>query len=680
MYIKQLITKNFRNFKEGKFEFNEGINAIIGHNNAGKSNLIDSIGLVLGGDVHRRLKIDDFSKSITLDELKEHAPSIEISLLFQESENENEVDLDIVSTWLVKIQHPYEALLTYKYYLPEKYHEKYKEIMKDVEDIQEAWYTIDTEFLRLFVYKIIGGNPSLMDSASSDSLKKFSFQYLDAIRDVERDMISGKNRLLKNVLDFFIDYNIKNDAALSDDDRYKKLRELRKNFLTESGKVAQMVQNRLESGKEEILSYARDIGASFNKAYPNFNSIVDEEDFIEILNLIVEYPDGMRIPATRNGLGYNNLIFMSLLLSKMQIDADGDYLGSNAKLFPVLAIEEPEAHLHPSMQRQFLAFMRENYKKGKVRQVFLSTHSTHLASALKLDEMLCLNQVEKEVQGISIGSIFTGDDESKAYVQRFFDATKTDMLFSDKVLFVEGLAEQLLVSVLAEYTEFSLEKKHVSVINVNGKYFKHFLKLFDCTKEATLKRKVACITDIDPSRKDKTGNGKYLKCYPFELNVDPDKFDYKINDSMNSYREGNHANIASYSSDATYGKTLEYEIAYYNPTNELILVDGISNYEELKDLMTMYSEGKTIDEMLNRLSSSKENKRISESISTSSWSDDEKAKAIISSRYLNSVGKGENALELMIKLKENMDKKGKDGYIEFTVPPYIVNAIKWVCS
>ena len=54
------------------------------------------------------------------------------------------------------------------------------------------------------------------------------------------------------------------------------------------------------------------------------------------LRLIVEYETGIKIPATHNGLGYNNLIFMSLLLAKMQVNSNGDYLGSNAKVFSIL--------------------------------------------------------------------------------------------------------------------------------------------------------------------------------------------------------------------------------------------------------------------------------------------------------------------------------------------------------
>ncbi len=78
------------------------------------------------------------------------------------------------------------------------------------------------------------------------------------------------------------------------------------------------------------------------------------------------------------------------------------------------------------------------------------------------------------------------NNKSKKYVQRFLDATKSDMLFAQKVLFVEGIAEQLLLSIFANYMGKSLENHHVAVINVAGRYFAHFLYLFDSLKENTI--------------------------------------------------------------------------------------------------------------------------------------------------------------------------------------------------
>ena len=91
------------------------------------------------------------------------------------------------------------------------------------------------------------------------------------------------------------------------------------------------------------------------------------------LRLTLEDKTGIKLPPANNGLGYNNLIYIALLLARMQKDAMGEYYGSNAKLFSVLAIEEPEAHLHPSLQYRFLKFLNDNMKSN-VRQIFISTH------------------------------------------------------------------------------------------------------------------------------------------------------------------------------------------------------------------------------------------------------------------------------------------------------------------
>jgi putative ATP-dependent endonuclease of OLD family len=204
----------------------------------------------------------------------------------------------------------------------------------------------------------------------------------------------------------------------------------------------------MTEGKQQILSYAKEVGASFDKSIPNFDGSISDIELYSALKLIVEYETGVKIPVSNNGLGYNNLIYISLLLSKMQVDSDGKYLGSNAKVFPILSIEEPEAHLHPSMQHQFLKFLRKNRSQNKVRQIFITTHSTHITSSISLDEMICLYKDKDKTCVGYPGKVFGSNEKSKKYVQRFLDATKSDMLFSEKVILVEGIAEQLLLSYL----------------------------------------------------------------------------------------------------------------------------------------------------------------------------------------------------------------------------------------
>ena len=59
--------------------------------------------------------------------------------------------------------------------------------------------------------------------------------------------------------------------------------------------------------------------------------------------------------------------------------------------------------------------------------------------------------------------------------------------------------------------------------------------------------------------------------------------------------------------------------------------------------------------------------------------DEEKRKALLASRYLNSVSKGSNALELNVALMANLEEPAADRK-EFHVPQYIVDALTWLLS
>jgi predicted ATP-dependent endonuclease of OLD family len=681
MYISNIEIKNYKNFRSNIIEFNDGINVIIGHNNAGKSNLLKAMALIFDPSTKKNLTIDDFNKTIPLEELKLQPPIVNISITLTQEDKEDLMgdDLVVVSQWLTKLEEPYEAKIHYEFCLPLKHHEDYERMQSTSTSIIEAWEIIDRNFLRLYTYKIYGGNLENQITLDGEYLKKFDFQFLDAIRDVERDMFSGKNTLLKNVLDFFMDFDIKSNEGLDDEDKERKIKDKKMEFEEQARKLMDSLNERMSEGKKQILSYSKDIGASFDNAEPNFAGSITDIELYSALKLIVEYQTGIQLPITHNGLGYNNLIFMSLLLAKMQVNASETYLGNNAKVFPMLVIEEPEAHLHPSMQRQLLKFLKQNLKDTKVRQIFVTTHSTHITGALSLDELICLYKADNETHVSYPGKVFGTNEESKKYVQRFLDATKSNMLFAEKLILVEGLAEQLLMSIFAEYVGKSLEDNHVAVINVGGKYFDHFLNLFNTNNSAAINRKVVCITDRDPERKDiTTEKPSYKKCYPFEMNIEPAKYEYKINQQELECSP----NIKFYLQDGMQGKTLEYDLARFNATLEELVTDSMSNKEEIKNLMKLFKEGKEIDELYSQLSNSKENARIIGALKHGdlNWTDVDKKIALIAARYLNSVGKGVNALELAYILEGNLARLGTDAYIDFIVPDYIKEAIEWVCE
>jgi len=486
-----------------------------------------------------------------------------------------------------------------------------------------------------------------------------------------------------------MDYEVKNDHTKDAEIRKNEIKERKQNFSEEAELLLNSLQNRMVEGKKHILSYAKDTGASFNKANPNFEGSLSDVEMFSALKLVVEYETGIKIPATHNGLGYNNLIFMSLLLAKMQVNSDGNYLGSNAKVFPVLAIEEPEAHLHPAMQYKFLKFLKENKDvKKKVRQIFVTTHSTQITSAVSLDEIICLHYENSDLTVGYPSKVFPNNElgsKAKAYVQRFLDATKCDMLFAQKVILVEGLAEQLLLSTLAKYIDKSLddnhllEDNHITVINVGGRHFDYFLYLFDSNNPNTIPKKIVCLTDRDPVRKEVSVDDTPKKCYPFEYNHNTTQYEYQDNASEKISKYELHPNIRFFSQDAVKSKTFEYDLVLHNPCLSLLITDSMKNVDKLKELMLLYEdEQSSVDDLLSKLRKSAENDRIKNSINeNTSWTDKDKKEAIIAAYYLNSVDKGENALELAYILEKNLNQEPCEMFI---VPNYIKQAIEWICQ
>lgn len=711
MYISKIKIEGFRNFPGNEITFNDGINVIIGHNNAGKTSLLKAIGILINTEISKRLEIDDFCKTATLAELQASPPSVSIALTISQSEGEqlDSDDLVTVSNWLTKLEEPYEAMLTYKFYMPAEHLTEYQASLSHATDKDQAWLVIKHEFLRFFIYRIFGGDAALQATADSESLQKFDFQFLNAIRDVERDLFTGRNTMLRDVLDFFMDYEIKSadESVKTPAVKQQEIKARKTAFATMATSLINELQQRMEAGKGQILSYANKTGATFNNAKPDFDGALSEVEMYSAFKLIIGYAAfDVKIPATHNGLGYNNLIFMSLLLAKMQVNADGRYLGSNAKVFPVLAIEEPEAHLHPSMQYKFLKFLKENKDQRKVRQIFVTTHSTQITSAVSLDEIICLHNEAGVISVGYPGKTFPETAEgqkAKAYVQRFMDATRSDMLFAQKVVFVEGLAEQLLLPTLAKYCSKNLEDYHTAIIPVGGRFFDYFLYMFDTTQPNAIPKIVACLKDRDPERKKKSG-GSYRTCYPFETGQDTANYDYKDHVSSKEAQYATHPNIRFFGQNHDKGKTFEYELCLNNAGTSILFTDSISNRDELLKLATLYADKKPLSDMLVELRTSDTNQYLETAItaaSGSAWTEEEKKKAVLASRYLASVGKGENALELANSLEVNLllpePPPPSTGptvstatittatpdvpvRIEFNVPAYIKDSIDWICQ
>jgi len=682
VYISKIKLKNFRNFKDTEIEFNDGVNVIIGHNNSGKTNLLKALALIFDNNTSKKLTVDDFNQSIN--DFKS-PPRIDISVILRQSEkaeNENNEDQNTVSTWLLDINPPYEAMLTYSFFLPDRELEDYEKEIEKLSKLnliaKDYWRMIKRKFIRKYVSRIYGGRLEFNNIAEREKLERFDFQFLGPVRDVEKTMFTGRNPMLKEILDYFLDDDIAKDSKLDEDKKQTEIDKREAQFYKDSKKVIDSLEKRVDV--DAILKYSTYTGASIG-GNPIFEGEIIESELLSALKLLIENKTGLTIPATHNGLGYNNLIYIALILAKMQMDCSS-YIGAeNAKVFPMLIIEEPEAHLHPAMQFKFLKFLKENINREKqVRQLFITTHSTHITAAVSLDEITCMYVDDSDGLCVAYpGNVFDTtkdeDKKSKAYVERFLDATKSDMLFSDKVILVEGLAEQLLMNCLSEYEKKPLVDSHVSIVNIGGSYFEHFLKLFnfdqkDSFKKHAINRKVACIVDSDPTRLVDT---KWKKCFPFEIKEDNNH--KGIADNVSSLKSGKSSNIRIFCNESGKGKTLEYDIAFENPDCKLIITDSVmpKHRNIIEKLMENYST--------NDFESFKDTPNIDTTVCSlldnSSWNEDDKKKGIIAYHYFMAVhnAKGEHAMQLEYKLRKNIEAEKP---VSFNVPTNIKIAMNWM--
>lgn len=696
MYISQILISNFRSFEYQPVELSEGINVIIGHNNSGKTNLLRALSLFFDAK-NRKLSIDDFYKGI-----KDFTapPEINVSIIISESEEDEVNDKDVVYHWLLTEAKPYQAKLTFSFFLPQgdeyQSYEDEVQTFKNAEgsyDVEKCWNLISKKYIQKYITRIYGGDETRKEVVDRNNLDRFDYQFLKAIRDAESQMFYGSNTILKEILNYFLDYDITEGKLSIDlgDIEKEELKRREEEFATNSNALLQSLINRISD--QEILKYSEDTGAD-KGGVPSFDANISEKEILFALRLIVE-KSGFSIPIINNGLGYNNLLYVALILAKIQMERSS-FMGQNAKIFPILAIEEPEAHLHPAMQFKFLKFLKNNLEKEKqARQIFVTSHSTHITSAVDLDKIICLyDDVDNKLRVSYPGKVFLPSEEkSKRYIQRFLDATKSNLLFAEKVIFVEGLAEQLLMPCFAAYLgkEEELINQHVAVVSVDSACFKHFIKLFkfdesNDNKKYAINKKVVCITDCDPSQKEKT-KSRWKGCLPVELNSNTSNYDYKplSGSATNLISETSvFGNILIKTQATGEGKTLEYELALFNPSCNLIVTDsfpssGKNSSTKFKAILDKYIEsGSTLSDLL----ALSEHDDIKALISShSSWDDAMKKRSLVASVYYQIVAgtKGEHAFFLEKNLRDNLEKE-EASRVGFVVPEYIKESIEFIVN
>ena len=439
MYLAQLSISNFRRIENVVLEFQPGLNVIVGPNNVGKTAVVDALRALLAGydEAHLRLDSDDIHRP------KGHKAGsgpIEFNYIFRELSKSDEADL-------MPAVRPgpggaLEAAFTVRYSDP------------------------DTTTGRLRPRRWCGEFEEI--AIPVDLLEQLRGVYLPPLRDAAQGLKPSRASQLARLIQLLSEPEDQDaiDEVLLDLDKRLKAEKPITN-------TQDAISTRHSAMLGEQLSQPLEVGLSAN----------DFKRLSARLSLMV---DNLEIEL--NGLGFNNLIYMAVVLGEMAKNTQAAFQG--------LIIEEPEAHLHPQLQSILLRYLQGIEKTIGDRQVqlFVTSHSPNFASAAKLDSLACLFDADGKVKAF-FPRHAQFEPGRKEKLERYLDVTRASLFFARRVIFVEGAAELALLHTLALKGSLDLRSHGVSLISVEGLNFDCFLPLFG---EARLEIPVAVVTDADP--------------------------------------------------------------------------------------------------------------------------------------------------------------------------------------
>lgn len=211
------------------------------------------------------------------------------------------------------------------------------------------------------------------------------------------------------------------------------------------------------------------------------------------------------LPEYSIGLGYQNLQSLSYQLVSFKTARLKPEMDSPAPVHLVM-IEEPEAHLHVQVQRIFpdkahkLISPTEKDQSDLKSQLLISTHSSHLAHAENFDRLRYVRRVARSERNlmpsaevVNLGQVFGSDDATRIFAERYFRVQHTDLLFANAAIFVEGVAERMLVPLFIERDFGDLDSRYISFLDIGGSHAHRLKPLVEKLRIPTV-----IITDVDP--------------------------------------------------------------------------------------------------------------------------------------------------------------------------------------
>jgi len=442
MFLSKIELSNWRKFSQktdGKVgltaEFSSGLNVLVGENDSGKTAIIDAIKATLGTNSSESIWI-------TENDFSEGSKTLRIDLYFSQlSEKEEEYFFE----WLT---------------LP-------KEKKTELHICLEAEQYEDVNRKKR-IKKVVKAGPLGAEVIIDDIIRQLlTVTYLKPLRDANTELSAGNKSRISQVVQGLKEFtgDINSDKQEIVDKFQLAFEDLGKQFEIP-------VVKKIERATKEFFDSKSEKTARIGNKHMSFSEILKK------LNLTFD--------EIGTGLGSSNLLFMALEL----ILFEQEEIGLNLAL-----VEEIEAHIHPQAQLRVIKFFeQESRKEYKDVQYIFTTHSPILAASLPLESIIMLH--EDVAYSIGRGKTKLEADDYD-FLERFLDATKSNLFFAKGVIMVEGDAENIFLPTFAEVIGLPLYKYGISIVNVGSLAFKRYSSIFLRTDEQPMNFPVSILSDLD---------------------------------------------------------------------------------------------------------------------------------------------------------------------------------------
>lgn len=159
--------------------------------------------------------------------------------------------------------------------------------------------------------------------------------------------------------------------------------------------------------------------------------------------------NGAKIPVKRHGEGTQSLAVLMLFAAFLEAWPEGA---------PVIALEEPEAHLHPSAIRSLWRLVR-----GFSGQKLISTHSGDLLAEVDVHHVRRLARTAQGIEAFRVPAGLLDDEENRKFKSHLRHANG-DILFARCWLLVEGESETWIYRAAARALDMDLHREGVRLV------------------------------------------------------------------------------------------------------------------------------------------------------------------------------------------------------------------------